>query len=134
MEETKKGVIAKGKFILEFDSDKRVITITTPGNNQIVIYDDFNSILLQDQSNNKVKLSQDGISLDSPKDISISSRGKVIISAVGGVSIDSKADIEANAVNITHAAKAGFTAKGSASAEISASGQTSIKGSMVMIN
>jgi hypothetical protein len=37
-------------------------------------------------------------------------------------------------LNITNTAKVGFTAKGSASAEISASGQTIVKGAMVMIN
>lgn len=130
----KKAIVTKSKLKLEFDDDKKVVTIVTPGNNTIVISDDDKSILLQDQNSNKVKLSQDGILLDSPKDITISAKGKVSISAVGNIAMDSKADIVAGATNITHNAKAAFTAKGNASAEISASGQTTVKGSMVMIN
>lgn len=129
-----KAIVTKSKLKLEFDDDKKIITIITPGKNKIVISDEGKSILLEDQNNNQVKLSPDGILLDSPKDITISAKGKISISAVGNVEIDSKADITAGATNITHTAKAAFTAKGNASAEISASGQTTVKGSMVMIN
>jgi Rhs element Vgr protein len=130
----KKAIVTKSKLKLEFDDEKKVITVITPGKNQIVISDDGKSILLKDQTGNQAKLSEDGILLDSPKDITISAKGKVSISATGNVEIDSKADIKAGATNINHTAKAGFTAKGNASAEISASGQTTVKGSMVMIN
>lgn len=129
-----KAIVTKSKLKLEFDDDKKIITIITPGKNKIVISDEGKSILLEDQNNNQVKLSPDGILLDSPKDITISAKGKISISAVGNVEIDSKADITAGATNITHTAKAAFTAKGNASAEVSASGQTTVKGSMVMIN
>jgi Rhs element Vgr protein len=130
----KKAIITKSKLKLEFDDDKKVITIITPGNNQIVISDDGKSILLKDQTNNQVKLSESGITLDSPKDITITAKGKISISATGNVEINAQADIKAGATNITHTANAGFTAKGNASAELSASGQTTIKGSMVAIN
>lgn len=130
----KKAIVTKSKLKLEFDDDKKIVTIITPGNNKIVISDDGKSILLQDQTSNQVKLSESGILLDSPKDISITAKGKISISAMGNVVVDSKADITAGAMNITHTAKVGFTAKGSASAELSSSGQTTVKGSMVMIN
>ncbi|MFZ3018178.1 MAG: type VI secretion system tip protein VgrG [Gallionella sp.] len=130
----KKAIVTKSKLTLEFDDDKKIITIVTPGKNQIVISDDGKSILLKDQTGNQAKLSEDGILLDSPKDITISAKGKVSISATGNVEIESKADFKGDAMNITHTAKTGFTAKGNASAELSASGQTTVKGSMVMIN
>lgn len=130
----KKAIITRSKLKLEFDDDKKIVTVITPGNNKIVISDEGKSILLQDQNNNKVELSPDGIALDSPKDITITAKGKISISAVGNVEVDSKADITAGGMNITHTAKTSFTAKGNASAEISASGQTTVKGSMVMIN
>lgn len=129
-----KAIVTKSKLTLEFDDDKKVVTVVTPAKNTIVISDDGKSILLQDQTGNKVKLSEDGILLDSPKDISIKAQGKITVSAVGNVAVSSNADIKEDATNITHSAQAGFTAKGSASAELSASGQTSVKGSMVMIN
>lgn len=130
----KKAIVTKSKLKIEFDDDKKVITVVTPGNNTIVISDDDKSILLQDQNNNKVKLSSDGILLDSPKDITINAQGKINLTAVGKVAVSSQADVTADAMNITHTAKVGFTAKGNASAEVSSTGQTTIKGSMVMIN
>jgi Rhs element Vgr protein len=122
----KKALVTKSKLTLEFDDDKKVITIVTPGKNTIVIDDDDKSILLQDQNKNKIKLSSDGIALDSPKDIVISAKGKISISATGDISMDSKA-------NISETATVGFSAK-CANAEISASGVTVVKGSMVKIN
>ena len=133
-ENYKKAIVTKANLKLEFDDEKKIITLLTPGNNKIVISDDGKSITLQDQTNNIVKLSEAGISLDSPKDIKITADGKISISATGAISIDSKADITATATNITATAKASLTGKGSASAEISSPGQTTIKGSMVMIN
>lgn len=120
---------------MTFDDDKKIITLVTPGNNTVVISDDGKSILLQDQNSNKVELNPDGITLDSPKDIVINAKGGINITAVNNIQIKSSgADIQAQALNIQHSANVGFTAKGAATAELSASGQTTVKGAMVMIN
>lgn len=130
----KKAIVTKSKLKLEFDDDKKIITIITPGNNKIVISDEDKSILLQDQNNNQVKLSPDGILLDSPKDIKVNAKGKVEITAVNNVEITAQADVKTTGLNINHKANVSFVAKGVASAELSASGSTTIKGAMVMIN
>lgn len=130
----KKAILTKALLKFEFDDEKKVITLITPGNNKIVISDDDKSILLQDQTENVVRLNQDGISLDSPKDIKISAKGTIGVSAVGAITIESKADLKATATNISATANVALTGKGNASAEISSPGQTTIKGSMVMIN
>jgi Rhs element Vgr protein len=129
-----KAVVTRGKLRIVFDDEKKVITITTPGNNKIVLSDEDKSILLQDQNSNKVTLDPSGITLDSPKDIAIKAKGKISLEAVGNISIDSKADLQQGAMNIAATAKMGFTAKGATTAELSASGQTTVKGAMVMIN
>ena len=129
-----KAIVTKSKLTVEFDDDKKIITITTPGKNKIVLDDDAKSILLEDQNKNKVELSDSGIVLDSPKDISISAKGKITLDATGEISLSSKADIKGEGLNVNLTAKAGFVAKGSASAEVSASGNTTVKGAMVMIN
>jgi Rhs element Vgr protein len=130
-----KGLVTKSKLKVEFDDDKKVITIVTPGNNKIVLSDDDKSILLSDQNSNVVKLSPDGILIDSPKDITISAKGKITVTAVGDISATSSTgDIKASALNINNDAKVGFVAKGAATAELSASGQTTVKGALVMIN
>lgn len=129
-----KAIVTKSELKLEFDDEKKIITLITPGENKIVISDEDKSIVLQDQNNNKVELSPDGILLDSPRDIKITAKGKITIDAAGGVGTSSKADVKIEGLNINNNAKVGFVAKGNATAELSASGQTTVKGAMVMIN
>jgi Rhs element Vgr protein len=129
-----KAIVTNSKLKIEFDDEKKITTIITPGENKVVLSDDDKSILMQDQNGNKVELSADGIVLDSPKDISIIAKGKITIDAVGEVATSSKADVKVEGLNVSHTANVGFTAKGSATAELSASGQTTVKGAMVMIN
>ena len=59
---------------------------------------------------------------------------KVSIDAAGDISVTSKADVKIRGLTIDNNADLGFTAKGSATAELSAGGETTIKGAMVMIN
>jgi uncharacterized protein involved in type VI secretion and phage assembly len=129
-----KAIVTREKLSIEFDDEKKTITITTPSENKVVLNDDEKSIMLQDQNGNKVQLSESGIVLDSPKDIAISAAGKITIDATGNIEVTSKADVNVQGSNVNHTADIGFTAKGSASAEISASGNTTVKGAMVMIN
>ena len=129
-----KAIVTRCQAKIEFDDDKKIITIQTPANNKVVLSDDGKSILLQDQNNNKVELNPGGIVLDSPKDIKISAKGTISLDAVGAISISSKADVKSTGLNVSCEAQAGFTAKGTATAELSASGQTVVKGAMVMIN
>ncbi len=129
-----KALVTRSKLKMEFDDGKKIITFITPANNKIVISDDGQSILLQDQTNNKVELSTSGILLDSPKDITIKALGKVSISAVQNVEIAAQMDVTTTGLNISSTANVSLTAKGTASAELSAAGQTTVKGAMVMIN
>jgi Rhs element Vgr protein len=133
-ENNTKAIVTRSQLKIEFDEEKKSITITTPANNKIVLSDDGKSILLQDQTQNVVKLSEDGILLDSPKDIAITAKGKITLDAVGEVGVASQADLKCTGMNVSHTANAGFSAKGAASAELSASGQTVVKGAIVMIN
>jgi Rhs element Vgr protein len=129
-----KALWTKGLLKVIFDDDKKVVTILTPANNTIVLSDDAKSICLTDQNSNKIEMNSSGILLDSPKDITINAKGKVTISAVSNIESTAKADIKNQALNINNTASVGFVAKGSATAELSASGQTTVKGAMVMIN
>lgn len=129
-----KALWTKGLLKVIFDDEKKVVTILTPANNTIVLSDDAKSICLTDQNSNKIEMNSSGILLDSPKDITINAKGKVTISAVSNIESTAKADIKNQALNINNTASVGFVAKGSATAELSASGQTTVKGAMVMIN
>jgi len=133
-ENNTKAVVTRSKVKIEIDDKDKVFTITTPGNNKVVLSDKDKSILLQDQNSNKVTLDSGGITLDSPKDIKITAKGGITLDAVNAVSITSKADVKGSGLNVSFEAQVGFTGKGSATAELSASGQTTVKGAMVMIN
>ncbi len=129
-----KALYTRSKLQLNFDDDKKIIKITTPGNNTITLSDDGKSIEIKDQNNNSVKLDDSGITLDSPKDITLKATGNINLKATGKVSMEATQDMELKGMNINQTAQMGFTAKGTATAEVSASGQTVIKGGIVMIN
>lgn len=129
-----KAIVTRCKSKIEFDEEMKTITITTPANNRVVISDNGKSILLHDQSDNKVELNPSGITLDSAKDIKLNAKGGITLDAVGAISIVSKSDIKGAGLNISCEAQVAFTAQGNATAELSAAGQTVVKGAMVMIN
>ncbi len=129
-----KTLSSKSKILISFDDEKKIIKITTPGGNSVTLNDEAKSIVLQDQNNNKIKMGLDGITISSDKDINISATGKLSIKATSGLKLSSDQDIQLSGLNINNSANAGFTAKGNAQAELSSSGSTTVKGSIVMIN
>jgi Rhs element Vgr protein len=129
-----KAILTKAKLLLEFDDENKVITLVTPGKNTVIISDQGKSITLKDQTGNSVVLGTSGITLDSPKDIVMKATGKITMTATANVEMTASADVKATGLNINCNANVGFVAKGAASAELSAAGQVTVKGAMVMIN
>lgn len=129
-----KAIVTRCKSKIEFNEEDKVITITTPGNNKLIFSDKDKSILMQDQNNNKLELNSSGITMDSPKNISITAKGTITLDAIGTVSITSKADVKSAGLNVNCEGQVGFVGKGAATAELSAAGQTTVKGAIVMIN
>lgn len=119
---------------IEYDEERKIVTISTPGKNTVVLSDDGKYIRLSDQHRNEIMMNQEGITLSSAKDIKLKAKGDITMDA--GAKIDSKArkDIELEGLNVRVKAKIGASVKGNATAELSASGQATIKGAMVMIN
>lgn len=121
-----KAMLTRSGILIELDDDKRIVTVKTPAENQIVIDDEAKSITLKDQHSNRIEMQSSGIAIESAADIQIKAAGKIDISATS--------DLSAEGANVTCQAKMALSAKGNASAELSASGQTTVKGAMVMIN
>lgn len=113
-----KTIVTREGVKIEFDDKKKHVVIETPGGNSITVSDDEKSVLVKDQNGNKVTLSSDGIVLDSAKDVAMKAKG----------------DVNIEGTNVNLKANAQLAAKGSASAEISSSGNTVVKGSIVQIN
>lgn len=133
-ENNTKAFVTRSKLAIEFDEDKKIITLHTPGENSIEISDDGKSIKLSDQNKNEIVMDDSGILLSSAKDIMLQAKGNISLDATAKVEITAKSDTSIEGANVNATAKIGFTAKGNATAELSASGQTTVKGAMVMIN
>lgn len=128
-----KMFLTREKMSVEFDEEKKSITIQTPGNRKFILDDDQKKIIVDD-SKNTIELSDSGVKVSTPKDVTFDVKGKFNVDAKGGINLTSAGDLKGEGINVNFSAKAGFAAKGNASAELSASGQTTVKGAMVMIN
>lgn len=129
-----KSIVTKSGISIKFDDEDKILTIETPEGNKVTLNDKEKMLELKDMNGNKLTMNDSGISLESPKDIKISAKGKITLDAIGELGISSKADIMSKGLNINLEAQVGLKAAGNASAELSASGQTTVKGAMVMIN
>ncbi len=130
-----KAIVTRSGTRIEFDDADRLITLTTPARNQLVLSDSDKGVTVKDQSGNRIQLSEEGIALDSIKGITLVARqGGITLDAPGAITIRSKADVTLEGLNVACHAQARFAAKGTATAELSAAGQTTVRGAMVMIN
>ena len=121
-----KGYTSRSNMKIQFDDENKVITIETPAGNNMVLSEQDTSITITDQNDNKMKMSPSGIDLESPGNINIKADGKISLKAQMDVSIDG--------LNVKGKAQAQMKLEGSATSEISSSGITTVKGSMVQIN
>ena len=113
-----KGIYTRSEMKLEFDDEKSSVTIETPGGNKVLIDDDGGTIVLEDLNGNKIEMTSSGI----------------VIESAAALELKAATDLKIEGMNLTQKAQASFKAEGSATAELSSSGQTVVKGSIVMIN
>jgi len=129
-----RNIVTRSGMKLEFEEAKKSVTIETPGKNIIEISDDGKSIRLMDQNNNKIEMTEGGISIESARSINLKAKTDITIEAGTSIDMKGKSAINLKSANIEAKADLGFTAKGGAKAELSAGGQTVVKGALVMIN
>lgn len=121
-----KGIVTREDLRVDFDDDKKILKLSTPGGHSITMDDDAKEMKLADMNGNSITCSSSGIAITSDKDISITATGKVDVQATQ--------DATVSGMSVTCNGDTGFTGKGGATAELSAGGQTTVKGSIVMIN
>lgn len=143
-----KGIVTKEKLKITFDDTDKIIVVETPGGQKITLDDKEKSLTLEDQTENKIQMSESGIIIDSPKDIKMTSKAKISISGDGGVSIESKGNIDQKGAQIsikgdTKVALQAPQVEGKADAKLSMKGAQAefagdamamIKGGIVKIN
>ncbi len=130
----KKAIVTKGDLQINFDDENRIIEITTPGKQVITLDDKAVAISIEDSNNNKVTLTKSGITLDSGADVNITAKANITIQAGANLSLSAKADASLEGTQVTHKAKAKFSANGSGAAELTSSGMLTVQGTMVKIN
>lgn len=132
---TIKAFSTKGALKIEMNDEDKVFTISTPGENTVVLSDKDKSIILTDQHKNTVTMNDQGITLKSGKDIVIDAVGKISLKAGQAIDVSSSGgDVSLKGLNVKGEGQVGMSMKGGATAEFSASGNTTLKGAMVMIN
>lgn len=129
-----KSIVTKAQIKLLFDEEKKAFSIETPGKNSMLFNDDGKEIVITDQHKNKITLNDSGITIESAKDLMLKAKGNVKINATQNLETESKSDTKISGLNVNATAQVGVKLNGSATAELSASGQTTVKGAMVMIN
>lgn len=134
-ENSTKAIHSKTGIALLFNEKDKILTIQTPGGNKMILDDKGGQVSIADSNSNSAILSKDGIQLSSAKDIVLDAKGNINLKAVSGISLEaSGGDLTGKGLNVTLQAQMSLKAAGTASAEFSASGQTTLKGAMVMIN
>ena len=129
-----KAIVTKSELRISFEEEKKIITIETPGKNIIEINDDAKAIKLIDLNKNKIEMNADGILIDSAKEIQLKAKTNISIEAGTNLVLKAKSDATMEGLKVEIKAQTELSAKGTAKAELSASGQTVVKGAMVMIN
>lgn len=131
---TNKAIVSKAQVKITIDDQKKSITITTPANNTIVLSDDQKSITMSDQNSNKIEMTSSGITIQSNSDITIKANQNISMSATSNITASATADLKLSGLTVSGTANTQLVMKGTASAELSASGEVTVKGAMVMIN
>lgn len=121
-----KGFVTRSKMRIWFDDDKKIITIDTPAGNSMVFSEEDTAITITDQNGNNITMDPNGITIKSIADITIEAPGKIDIKA--------SQDLSMEGLNVEGKANVNMKMAGTAAAEFSASGSTTVKGATVMIN
>jgi len=127
---THKAIVSNSQLKITLDDVKKIIEISTPGGHTVTMSDDQKTITILDSNNNKMEMASAGINLSSPGDITI----KASMEAQTNINVKATADLSLQGLNVSAKAQVALSAQGQAQAEFSASGQTTVRGGIVMIN
>lgn len=117
-ENHEKGWVTRSGIRMIFNDDNPSYTLETPAGNKCVVDDKDKSILLEDQHGNSIKMNQDGITINSAKDIKLSASG----------------DVKTEGVNLENKAQAEYSAEGMSKATLKSTADVVVQGTFVKIN
>ena len=130
-----KAIVSKSGIYLEFDDENKVLTITTPEKNTVILSDKDKQISIEDQNNNSIVMSNSGIVMKSEKDISIEASQSLTLKGDQGVTIESSTgDVSTSGMNVKTTADTQYSVNGGETAQINSSAELTINSGMIMIN
>lgn len=77
-----KGFVTKEGTKIVLDDEKKVIELSTKKGNKLLITDDKKGFILEDENKNKITMNQDGITIESSKDIIMKAKGNIQMEGV----------------------------------------------------
>lgn len=113
-----KGWTTRSGMKMHFNDEKKSWTLSTPAGKTIIVDEDSGTIELKDENRNSIRLDSAGITIEAGKDL--------ILKATN--------DLKIEGINITQSASANLKSEGQARAELTAAGETVVKGGIVRIN
>ena len=110
---------SRSKMKVSFNDDTKVLELSTPAGNRITLSEKEKTLAIVDQNKNRIEMTPDGITIESCKALTLKANTDLKLDAAKGLD-----------------AKSGQALKleGTASAEISSSASTTVKGGTVQIN
>lgn len=130
-----KALYTKAGLFVDFNDKDKILTLSTPGGNKLVLDDKNGQIQLIDQNNNSLAMTSDGITLKSAADLTAEAAKAMTLKGPSGVTADAgSGDATVKGNNLSLTASMQLTAKGSTTAEVQGGAQLTLKGGMVMIN
>jgi len=113
-----KGWVTRSAMRMIFNDDKKSLVIETPGGKKVTIDEDADKIQIEDEHSNKITMDSNGIIIDSSKDLTLKAAQ----------------NLKLEAPNISNKAQSSFKAEAQGQAQLTASGDVTVKGAFVRIN
>ena len=121
----KKGYVSRSEIKITIHDGDKSIVIETPGGRKFTMDDTAGTVQVEDPSGNVMLMDDNGISMESPKEITLKGGTKISLAAPQiAMKADSKISLEASA---------GLSLKSNATADLEGA-MVNIKGSLVKIN
>ncbi len=100
-ENYKKGFVTKEGTKIVMDDEKKSIELSTNNGNKFTISDDLKGIVLEDENSNKITLNDQGITIESCKDLNIKANGNIKVEGVQvGMEASAIMEIKGSMINL----------------------------------
>lgn len=134
--------VSKNQLKLEYNNKDKIITLLTPGGIVFTMSDKENEVKITDSHKNTMTMNSKGFNFDTKKDfvvsaignIKIDAKGKIDTSSVGNSTIKAIQNLTMSGMQFELKATTTGTVQANASMTVSATGITTIKGSMIKLN